>query len=167
MIVAVKYIHLLALVIWIGSIVFFSFIGAPSIFQTVDKKTAGDVVGAIFPKYYLLGYILSLISLGTLAFLGAKSGFLFPVKAGLVILAVMAGVTFYSGLVTAPKVNKVKYQIRAETDDAKLAPLRKQFGRLHGISMMLNVAVLCLASSCSTSPSATWDSCKDPFEHHP
>ncbi|VAX19127.1 hypothetical protein MNBD_NITROSPINAE04-331 [hydrothermal vent metagenome] len=144
MIVAVKYIHLLALVIWIGSVVFFSFIGAPSIFQTVDKKTAGDIVGVIFPKYYLLGYICSLISLGALAFLGAKSGFLFPVKAGLAILAVMACITFYSGLVTAPKVNSVKYQIRGETDEAKLAPLRKQFGKLHGISMVLNLTVLLL-----------------------
>jgi len=144
MIVAVKYIHLLALVIWIGSIVFFSFIGAPSIFQTVDKKTAGDVVGAIFPKYYLLGYICSLVSLATLGYLGYKAGFGQPVKTGLAILAIMGTITFYSGLAIGPKVHSVKYQIRGETDEAKLAPLRKQFGKLHGVSMILNLTVLLL-----------------------
>lgn len=144
MLIAVKYIHLLALVIWIGSIVFFSFIGAPSVFQTLDRKTAGDVVGAIFPKYYALGYVLSLVSLTTLGYLGYKAGFSQPVKTGLVILAVMAGISFYSGLVTAPKVNAVKYQMRAETDESKVETLRKQFGKLHGISMIQNVAVLVL-----------------------
>ncbi|HEB71511.1 MAG TPA: DUF4149 domain-containing protein, partial [Nitrospirae bacterium] len=144
MIMVFKYIHLLALVIWIGSVVFFSFIGAPSIFQTVDKKTAGDVVGAIFPKYYLLGYICSLVSLATLGYLGYKAGYAQPVKTGLAILAIMGGITFYSGLVIGPKVHSVKYQIRGETDEAKLAPLRKQFGKLHGISMVLNLTVLLL-----------------------
>lgn len=144
MLIAVKYIHLLALVIWIGSIIFFSFIGAPGIFGSLDRKTAGDVVGVIFPKYYLLGHICAVVSLGSLALLGGRFGFIFSVKAGIGILAVMAAISFYSGFVTAPKVKVVKYQMRAETDESKVAVLKKQFGKLHGISMMQNMSVLLL-----------------------
>jgi len=144
MISAVKYLHLLSLIVWIGSMIFFSFIGAPAIFKTLDRHTAGDVVGVIFPKYYLVGYSCSLLALATLAYLGSRTGFTPPVKGGIVVLALMTGAVFYSGMVTAPKVNEVKYQIRAETDEAKAAALRKSFGKLHGISMIQNVVTLVL-----------------------
>ena len=52
-----RYALLLALVLWIGGIVFFSFIASPSIFKILPREQAGQVVGDIFPKYHLLGYI--------------------------------------------------------------------------------------------------------------
>ena len=59
-----KFFHLMSLVVWIGSIIFFSFFGAPSIFKVLDRGLAGDVVGSIFPKYWMIGYICSPIALG-------------------------------------------------------------------------------------------------------
>lgn len=54
-----------ALGAWLGSMVFFSFLGAPQVFETLDRDRAGRVVNAIFPRYYLFGVVL-----GTLALLG-------------------------------------------------------------------------------------------------
>jgi hypothetical protein len=51
----VRFAYLLALVVWIGEIVFFSFIAAPAIFGVLGAPRAGAVVGAIFPRYYALG----------------------------------------------------------------------------------------------------------------
>lgn len=139
---AVKYAHMLTLVIWIGSIIFFSFIGAPSIFKTLDRQTAGDVVGAIFPKYFLIWQVCAVLGVLTLFYIGVKTGFSSSVKAGLLTLVLMGGVTAYSSLVNAPQARDVKYQMRTETDDAAKEALRKKFGRLHGISMALNILTL-------------------------
>ncbi len=137
-----KYLHLLSSAIWIGSIFFFSFIGAPAIFKTFDKKTAGDVVGAIFPKYFLLGEICGLVSLVALIFIGVKLSFPTGVKIGLVLLLVMLTGAVYSGRVNGPAAREIKAQIRTETDETKLEKLKKSFGKLHGISMVVNITIL-------------------------
>lgn len=137
-----KYIHLLSLVVWIGAMIFFSFIGAPAIFKTLDRRTAGDVVGEIFPKYFLLWQVCAAGAFLTLVYMGAKSGFSSPLKAGLVLLVLMGTVTVYSSHVNAPQARAVKAQIRKETDEGKIEALRKRFGRLHGISMALNIVTL-------------------------
>ena len=50
MISFLRYLLLLALVLWIGGIVFFSFIASPSVFKILPREQAGQVVGDIFPK---------------------------------------------------------------------------------------------------------------------
>ena len=54
---AFKFIYILSVCFWIGSIFFFSFFAAPSIFKVLPRETAGNVVSDIFPKYYLVAYI--------------------------------------------------------------------------------------------------------------
>lgn len=142
MLALARYAHLLSVAVWIGSIVFFSFIGAPAIFKAVDRKTAGDIVGVIFPKYYALGYVCALASLASLVFIGAKTGFTHSLKYGMAALAVMGALTLVSGAVIAPKARDVKQMIRAETDEAKIAELRGRFGRIHAVSATLNLLTL-------------------------
>lgn len=142
MAVAIKFLHLLSIVIWVGSVIFFSLIAAPAIFRAVDRKTAGDVVALIFPQYYLLGYVCAAVSILTLAWLAARAGWGFHAKAGLAALILMGALTVVSGVFVAPKVNKVKYEMRAETDSAKLETMRAAFGKWHGVSMALNAGAL-------------------------
>src|SRR2546422_5980771 len=52
-----RYLYLLSLVLWIGGVVFFSFLASPSIFKIPPPEQAGQVVGDIFSKYHLLGYV--------------------------------------------------------------------------------------------------------------
>ncbi len=51
----VRFLYLLALAVWVGEIVFFSFVVAPAVFGVLDGPRAGAVVSAIFPRYYALG----------------------------------------------------------------------------------------------------------------
>lgn len=137
------YIHLLTLVIWFGGMIFFSFIAAPSIFKILPKEQAGDVVGDVFPKYYFIGYVASLILLGTLYKIGR--GHFIVVIAPFILLSIMTVLTYYSGLIVGSKVRKIKAEVRQTTDEAKKEELEIAFKRTHGFSMILNVSIIGLS----------------------
>ena len=93
-----NFIYLLSLACWLGSIIFFSFIGAPGIFKTLDREKAGEVAGVIFPKYYVLGYICGGLSLSALV-AGSKSIPMIQIT----LLLVMTICSLIAGMVVGPK----------------------------------------------------------------
>ena len=131
----IHFIHLLSLVIWLGSIIFFSFFAAPAVFRLLDRQQAGEVVGAIFPKYYGIGYICSVIAAGTLMM--SPRGMEGP---PLIFLTVMAACTFYAGLVVNPQARALKQQMQEQPENREA--LETQFRSLHGWSVGLNATVL-------------------------
>ncbi|MBI3353801.1 MAG: DUF4149 domain-containing protein [Nitrospirae bacterium] len=138
----IRFIHLLSLVIWIGGMIFFSFIAAPSIFKALPRETAGNVVGDIFPKYWLMGYLCSITSLATIIMLSymEKSYPLLRVS----LLVLMTALTFYSGLVVGANAREVKAQIRMVDDVSKKEILKSEFNALHKRSTILNISILIL-----------------------
>ncbi len=142
MLIAVKFIHLFALVLWVGTLLFFSFIAAPAVFKTLSRESAGEVVGVIFPKYWILGYTSSILILVTLLILSSVEG-VFPLTR-VVIIAIMTVTTFYSGLVVGKKARAIKASIKATEDAGEIQALRKEFGRTHGVSAVLNLIVVVL-----------------------
>ena len=141
MLIAVKFLYLLSIVVWIGSIVFFSFLGAPSIFKVLPRETAGEVVGDIFPKYWMVGYAASLLALSTLL-IDSMSTHTSPF-AEIAILVAMSLLSFYAGLVVGPKARDIKVEIKlAEASQVEF--LRRAFKRVHAVSAVLNMLVLCL-----------------------
>lgn len=133
--VLVNFIHLLSLVMWMGSIIFFSFFTAPAIFRLLDRQKAGEVVGAIFPKYYGIGYICSVLAAATLML--SPRGMEGP---PLIFLTIMAACTFYAGLIINPQARNLKQQMQEQPDNCEA--LETQFKSLHGWSVRLNGAVL-------------------------
>jgi len=140
--VLIKFLHLLSLVVWIGGIIFFSFIAAPSIFKVLPRETAGDVVGDIFPKYWLMGYICSISALTTIMMLSYLERAYPWVRIGLLVF--MTGIVFYSGLVVGANARDVKAQIRIIEDKAQKEILAAEFKRLHRRSAILNGITLFL-----------------------
>ena len=135
MVTLIHFLHLLSLVVWMGSIIFFSFIAAPAIFRLLDRQKAGEVVGAIFPKYYGIGYICSILAAATLML--SPDGMEGP---RLIFLTVMAACTFYAGLIINPQARDLKQQMREQPENREA--LETQFQSLHGWSVRLNGAVL-------------------------
>ena len=129
-----QFIHLLSLAVWIGSIVFFSFVAAPAIFKTLPRETAGDVVGRIFPQYYKLGYVCGIFALGTLPLISSGA------MERAICLVLMTVVTFYSAFMMGPKIRRLKNELRETTEN--IEQKKRQFSKLHGISMGLNMLVL-------------------------
>lgn len=140
--VIIRFIHLLSLVVWVGGMTFFSFIAAPSIFKVLPKETAGDVVGAIFPKYWMMGYICGISSLATIVLLSLMDRVYPWISIGL--LALMCGLAFYSGMAVGAKAVKVKAEIRKTEDPSKKEKLRADFRVIHTESAILNAIILIL-----------------------
>ena len=135
-----NFIHLLSIVVWLGMLIFFTFLAAPSIFKVLPKETAGDVVGSIFPKYWITGYVTSVLATATLiataSLQAAWPGWRLPV------LIAMTAISFYSGLVIGVKARGIKAKIRADSDDKEA--LRRDFKRVHAVSAILNITVIIL-----------------------
>lgn len=137
-----KYIHLLSIVIWLGGMVFFSYVAAPAAFKVLERQTAGDFVGVVFPKYFFMGYVASLILLITLYFIARNN--LAAVRAPLIIMAVLVGLSFVHGMVIGPKARSIKAEYRNLPDGPEKTALKKSFGKIHGVSAVLNLVVVLL-----------------------
>lgn len=138
--VILRFINLLSLVLWIGGMSFFSFIAAPAIFKVLPRETAGDVVGEIFPKYWMLGYVCSLTSLLALL-LSSFYEKRFPWLI-MGIIVVMACLSFYTGMVVGAKARDIKANIRIATDQSQKEVLKERFKAMHRQSAILNVAII-------------------------
>jgi hypothetical protein len=53
----VKYLYFVALACWVGGMVFFSAVVAPTLHRTLDAENAGRLTRQLFPKYYLFGLL--------------------------------------------------------------------------------------------------------------
>jgi uncharacterized membrane protein len=136
------YVHIITLVIWLGGMIFFSVVAAPSIFLNLDRETAGKVVGVIFPKYFMIGYVASLTLIGTLLAIWKDN--LQAVKAPLGILSVCVGLAFVSGMVVGEKARAIKAKMYSAQEIQTNTELRDRFHAVHRLSTALNVALLIL-----------------------
>ena len=141
-----RFLYLLSLVVWIGGIIFFSFIGAPSTFQAVPVEMAGKVVTKIFPRYYLLGHAAGIVALVSFLGLAGLSGEWGAAKVfNAVLLAGMLGTGLYAGTVVQGQVAEVRQEMGEGADRAQARPeVRAEFDRLHRLSVILNAVVLLL-----------------------
>ncbi|VAV84607.1 hypothetical protein MNBD_DELTA01-1817 [hydrothermal vent metagenome] len=136
------FVHLLSVVIWVGSIMFFSFCAAPAIFKVLEREKAGEVIGVIFPRYWLVGYVCGIVGVLSLILIAAYGGGFLPLRFILVLLMMVLG--FYSGLVVGRKAREIKSDIKASTDDAEKERLRGRFKKVHAKSAILNMVTLAI-----------------------
>jgi uncharacterized membrane protein len=136
-----KWIFVVSLAGWLGSVGFFSFVVAPSVFRAFPEEQraeAGRVVGTIFPSYYRTGYVCGVVLLISTVLLwrGAATA---PGRwaAAAVIVALMLAATFYAGLVIQPRAHSLRQEMHRASAAAK-----PEFDRLHRRAVQLNAAVL-------------------------
>ena len=135
----IKSLYLYSLSLWVGSLFFFTAIGAPMAFKVLPKEDAGRYTGAVFPKYFSLGYVFGLTALISF-YLLTKGNLSIISWINLVILLVMNSATLVNGLVIVPKASILK----AKCYTSKEKKLYDKFLKLHGISMALNGLTLVL-----------------------
>lgn len=129
-----QFVYLLCLALWLGGIVFFSFFTAPVVFKRLGREQAGELVGAIFPRYYKLQYVCGVLMLGSLALLRGR-GF----DPNWLFLALMLGCAVYAGQVVNPQARQVKEEMK---QSGSSEALEARFQSLHSLSVKLNSAVL-------------------------
>src|SRR5690242_15415064 len=139
MMVAVIFVYLLAMVCWLGAVIFFSFFTAPVVFTRLPIAEAGKVISTIFSRYYMLGYVAGAIALLAAIYMAvAMRGWWMLCAA---TIAVALGCTLYAGMVIRPRVDAIRTVAEQPNPDPAL---KAQFDRMHHLSVVLNGAVLLL-----------------------
>jgi hypothetical protein len=139
----VKWAFVVALSVWLGAIVFFSFVGAPGVFGAFpesQRAEAGRVIARLFPGYYRMGYACGVVLLLASVILAAaaREGASAWVTSALVA-ALMLGATLYAGTVVQPRVHELR--LRLHEPDLTVQ-VKEEFDRLHRRAVQLNVVVL-------------------------
>lgn len=113
--------------IWIGVIVFFSAIIAPTVFKTLDEKSAGVFLRAFFPKYYLFAIVIGLAALALIMIFNIEmSNILYIAIVSMTILSIISRFMI-------PMINNAR-------DMGEKG--KQKFNRLHALSVSLNVITL-------------------------
>jgi hypothetical protein len=134
-------IYLLCLALWLGAMVFFSVFVAPIIFTRLTVAQAGAVVSVLFPRYYILGYIVGTIGAVLAVYFAASRGPRGWWSGAAIAMALALALTIYAGLVVRPRVDA----IRSVAEDPNPDPaVKAEFDGLHRRSVNVNGAVLIL-----------------------
>ncbi|MGA8044537.1 MAG: DUF4149 domain-containing protein [Terracidiphilus sp.] len=137
----------LALIVWIGSEIFFPVVAAIT-FGTLqpDTHTAGAIVGQLLRILHGIGLVAGLVALGLLALAPAwniyKQG---SVLIPMVLLVLMLGFTAYSQYGIIPAMERDRIAAGGSIGAAEASnPSRIHFNKLHNRSEHVEEAILLL-----------------------
>jgi len=131
----------LALALWVGGIALFTFLVTPLLFQNLGRDEAGRIVGLYFPVYFTYNLVLAAVALATFVLASARGWRLPHWICALLLLAAVAAAGFVR-FGYYPKAQEVKAKIASFETVPADDPLRREFSRLHGVSMALNLFLL-------------------------
>lgn len=136
-----RYFSLVALAVWIGSLVFFGAVLAPAAFKQFSPHDAGALVGATLRHLHIIGLACGLVAV--LCLLAAGWGRLGKTAAAIVLVLIMMGLTETSQYVLIPAMDRAR--THARVDISTLPPGdadRAAFDNLHDWSEWLEEGVL-------------------------
>jgi uncharacterized membrane protein len=141
-----RFIMLLSLVVWIGGLIFFAFVLAPTAFQTLPSThLAGNMVGRALGKLHWIAIVSGIIFLfSSLLYSRIVEGTAHVFAMRHVLISLMLVLTLFSQFWIIPRMDA----LRAQVGDFSTAPLdnpmRLQFDALHVWSTRVEGAVLLL-----------------------
>ena len=111
----------------LGIMLFFSFAIAPIIFKSLDEKNARNFIRNIFPYYYSINLILSILAVICFVILNLYEFSFYLILAVTILFA-------FSQFVLMPMINKFR-----DTNQTK------KFNYSHGVSVLINIIqMICL-----------------------
>jgi uncharacterized membrane protein len=131
----------ITLALWTGGMALFTFIVTPAIFRSYGRDQAGEIVGKLFPGYFLYLLVLSALALVLFFLLGAEQTSR-SFRASLFLIVVAVIINAYVLFSLHPKAVQIKQQVVSFEKAAPDSPARSEFRKLHGISAALNLALL-------------------------
>jgi len=127
----------LAVSFWVGGSALFTFVLTPILFRTQPRDLAAAIVGVLFPGYFIWGLVAGTVAIICLIILRGRH-----LLTTLMLLIIMLGLTSYQAFSIEPRAASLKQQIVSFENTGKDDPLRRQFAKLHSISMACNLIVL-------------------------
>ena len=146
---ALRYVYVLALALWLGGMVVLGAVVAPTTFQvlqanepTAGRLLGGVVFGAILSRFHYVAYgagAAALVALAAMALLGPRP-VAFAVRS--TIVALMLLIALYSGLVVLREVGTIQQEVGLPSSLQAGDARRVRFDELHQLStrlMMINI----------------------------
>ena len=131
----------MVLALWVGGMALFTFIITPAVFNSYSRDMGGEIVGRLFPGYFLYNLVLSFLALilflipwSDIARKGSRLSLFF------IVIAVL--INSFVCFKLHPEIKAIKKEIHSFEAVSSDDPLRIKFRKLHGISAVLNLLVL-------------------------
>jgi uncharacterized membrane protein len=144
----VRVVRLLAMVVWVGGLIFFAFVVAPTAFHVLPTThLAGSVVGATLNVLNKVGKTCGFVFIfATLAlWLGVDLRHRSLLRAEMLLVLLMLTATMYVQISIVPSMERDRVAAGGDVDAAPANnPARLDFERLHPLSEKVEGAVLLL-----------------------
>jgi hypothetical protein len=139
-----RFLMFLSLTVWIGGIIFLSFVEAPTAFGVLPSRhMAGTVVGHSLGVLHWMGLFSGIIFLGCSMLLSSlTTGSAHLLAARHILICLMLLLTVVSQFGISPKMSTLRAQFGDIDTVPAPDPGRVQFDALHVWSVRLEVAVL-------------------------
>ena len=141
-----RFLMLAALIVWIGGIIFFAFVEAPTLFTVLPTtKLAGDVVSASLTKLHWIGLFSGIVFLvASLLYNWQKHVQLKPFALSHIFIVVMLALTAHSQFGISPRMRELRAEMQSADNSSPNHTQRAEFDRLHKWSTHLEGGVLLL-----------------------
>ena len=130
-----RFLMLLALVVWLGGLIFFAFVVAPTVFAPgllPTRQLAGEIVGRSLGALHWMGIISGIVFLIASAIYNRMTvGQARPFAGRHLAIALMLGLTLISQFVISPKMHALRAQAGVIDNIPLDSPVRAEFDRLH------------------------------------
>lgn len=139
-----KTVMLLALIVWVGGLIFFAFVAAPSAFAVLPTPAlAGNLVGRNLAALHWIGIVSAVIFLfGSMLYSRAKFARFRPFALVNVLVVLMLVLTLISQFAITPRIHALRAQLTP--GNSATDPVRIEFNRMHQWSTRLEGGVLVL-----------------------
>ena len=143
-----RFLMLLSLVVWLGGLIFFAFVLAPTVFSPgllPSRQMAGSIVGRSLDRLHYMAIVSGTVFLiASMLYSRIASGNARPLAARHVLIVLMLLLTVISQFAISPKMHAIRAEAGVIDDLPPDNPLRMEFDRLHMWSEKFEVAVLLL-----------------------
>jgi uncharacterized membrane protein len=154
-VLVLRYIYVLALVVWLGGMIVLGAVVAPTIFQVLQatepatgRALAGEAFGAMVARFHYVAYVAGaalLLSLTAMALLGPRPS-RFAIR--MALAATMLAVAIYSGVGVLGEIDRIQAAVGTLPSSLAAGDARRlRFDALHVRStrlMSLNVILALL-----------------------
>jgi len=147
----------MALVVWVGAVVFVSLVVAPVVFGSFPVELAGTVMAGIFPVYYGVTAAAGVVALAAALVLWRLARGSRAWTAMVVMLAIMLAATTYAGGVVHPRARALRLRLHQQAVEpevqAEFDLLHRRAVRLNGVVLLLGLATVAVAANSFRFPS--------------
>ena len=139
---------LLSLVVWLGGLIFFAFVEAPTVFSPgllPTRHLAGSIVGRSLDLLHYIAIASGVVFLiASMLYSRMATGNARPLAACHLLIVVMLLLTVISQFAISPKMHALRAEAGVIDNLPLDNPQRMEFDRLHGWSEKFEEAVLLL-----------------------